>query len=64
MGLGKQLRVQVKRVISKRIRRTGPGIDLVADVNADVSVNVAEGRRVRPKRSTRKDGTTEERRSR
>jgi hypothetical protein len=63
MGPGKQLGVQVKRLVSKRIRRTAPGIDLVADVNADISVNVAEGRQARPKSSTRKDRTTEERRS-
>jgi hypothetical protein len=32
--------VQVRRLISKRIRRVGNGVDLVADLNADVSVNV------------------------
>jgi hypothetical protein len=36
--------VQVKRLISERIRKTARGIDFVADVNADISVNVAEGR--------------------
>jgi hypothetical protein len=36
--------VQVKRLIAKRIRTVANGIHLVADVNADVSVNVAERR--------------------
>jgi hypothetical protein len=36
--------VQVKRLISKRIRQSARGFDLAADVNADVSVNVAERR--------------------
>jgi hypothetical protein len=34
--------VQVKRLIRKRIRTSGSGIDLAADVNAVVSVNVNE----------------------
>jgi hypothetical protein len=34
--------VQVKRLISRRIRKAGSRIDLVADVNAVVSVNVNE----------------------
>jgi hypothetical protein len=34
--------VQVKRLIRKRIRKAGSGIDLAADVNAVVSVNVNE----------------------
>jgi hypothetical protein len=34
--------VQVKRLIGKRIRKTGSGIDLVADVRAAVSMNVNE----------------------
>jgi hypothetical protein len=34
--------VQVKRLISRRIRKAGSGIDLVADVRAAVSVNVNE----------------------
>jgi hypothetical protein len=37
--------VQVKRLIRKRIRRAGSGIDLVADVNAVMSVNVNERHR-------------------
>jgi hypothetical protein len=41
--------VQVRRLISKRIRQVGKGVDLVADVNADVSVNV---RSSRPTRTT------------
>src|SRR3954452_8798998 len=36
--------VQVKRIIRKRIRRVGNGIDLAADVNADVQVNVGSRR--------------------
>jgi hypothetical protein len=36
--------VQVKRIIAKRIRRVGNGIDLAADVNADIQVNVASRR--------------------
>jgi hypothetical protein len=34
--------VQVKRLVSKRIRKAGSGIDLVADLGAAVSVNVNE----------------------
>jgi hypothetical protein len=34
--------VQVKRLISRRIRRSGQGFDLAADVNAVVSANVQE----------------------
>jgi hypothetical protein len=34
--------VQVKRLIGKRIRTAGSGIDLAADVSAAVSVNVNE----------------------
>jgi hypothetical protein len=34
--------VQVKRLIRRRIRKSGSGIDLAADVNAVVSVNVNE----------------------
>jgi hypothetical protein len=34
--------VQVRRRISKRIRRTAEGINLAADINADVSVNASE----------------------
>jgi hypothetical protein len=34
--------VQVKRLIRKRIRTSGSAIDLAADVNAVVSVNVNE----------------------
>jgi hypothetical protein len=34
--------VQVKRLIRKRIRTSGSGIDLAADVNAVVNVNVNE----------------------
>jgi hypothetical protein len=36
--------VQVKRLIRKRIRKAGSGIDLAADVDAVVSVNVNEHR--------------------
>jgi hypothetical protein len=37
--------VQVKRLIRRRIRKAGAGIDLVADLNAVVSVNTNETRR-------------------
>jgi hypothetical protein len=37
--------VQVKRLIRRRIRKAGSGIDLVADVNAVVALNVDDGRR-------------------
>jgi hypothetical protein len=43
--------VQWKRRISKRIRRTAEGINLAADVNADVSVNVAESADARTRHS-------------
>jgi hypothetical protein len=36
--------VQVKRLISKRVRKNAHGINLAADVNADISVNIADGR--------------------
>jgi hypothetical protein len=39
--------VQVKRLISKRIRRAAQGFNLAADVNAEISVNVAERRSTR-----------------
>jgi hypothetical protein len=44
--------VQVKRLISKRIRRTAPGFNLAADVNAEISVNVAEGSSTRTASTT------------
>jgi hypothetical protein len=37
--------VQVKRLIRRRIRHAGSAVDLTADVNAVVSVNVNEPRR-------------------
>lgn len=36
--------MQVKRLISRRIRKAGRGFDLAADVNAVVSVNAQEDR--------------------
>jgi hypothetical protein len=45
--------VQVKRLISKRIRKNAPGINFAADVNADISVNIAEGRSSRSTRTYR-----------
>jgi hypothetical protein len=30
----------MRRVIRQRIRRTGNGVDLVADINADIAINV------------------------
>jgi hypothetical protein len=48
--------VQVRRRISKRIRRTSEGINLAADINADVSVNSSEvGPRRTPRPSSRGD---------
>ena len=44
--------MQVKRLISKRIRRTAPGFNLAAHVNAEISVNVAEGHSTRTGPST------------
>jgi hypothetical protein len=42
--------VRLRRRISKRIRRTAEGINLAADINADVSVNSTEvGQRRVPK---------------
>ncbi|MEA2446055.1 MAG: hypothetical protein QOJ12_3347 [Thermoleophilales bacterium] len=55
--------MQVKRSISKRIRHAAKGINVVADVNADVSVNVAEGPPKRPSTKARTSRTTDERRS-
>jgi hypothetical protein len=55
--------MRIKKVIGKRIRHDAPGINVVADVNADVSVNVAEGRPRRPETKARKNGTPKERRS-
>ena len=43
--------MQVKRLISRRIRKAGQGFDLAADVNAVVSVNVQEGRRAATSRT-------------
>ena len=34
--------MQVRKVIQRRIRRAGEGIDLVGDVNAAISANVGE----------------------
>jgi hypothetical protein len=39
--------VQVKRLISERIRKNARGINFAADVNAEISVNIAEGRETR-----------------
>jgi hypothetical protein len=56
--------VQVKRLIRRRIRKSGSGIDLAADVNAVVSVNVNEHgtttsstTRTEPPASSRKGAT-------
>jgi hypothetical protein len=54
--------VQVRRRISKRIRRNAEGINLAADINADVSVNTSEaGRRRAPKPPPRSDTEPKER---
>jgi hypothetical protein len=42
--------VQFRRRISKRIRRAAEGMNLAADINADVSVNASENRDRRPPR--------------
>jgi hypothetical protein len=55
--------MQFKKLVSKRIRHDAPGINLVADVNADISVNVAGARPERPKSSSPKSNAKEERRS-
>jgi hypothetical protein len=53
--------VQVRRRISKRIRRTAEGINLAADINADVSVNASEaGRRRVAKPPPRSDAEAKE----
>jgi hypothetical protein len=40
--------VRLRRQISKRIRRAAEGINLAADINADVSVNTSERRSSSP----------------
>jgi hypothetical protein len=52
--------VQVKRLIRKRIRKAGSGIDLVADVNASVSVNVNENRQTSPRTRATPPGSARE----
>jgi hypothetical protein len=34
--------MQLRKVIQRRIRRSGEGVDLVGDVNAAISANVGE----------------------
>jgi hypothetical protein len=34
--------MQVRKIIQRRIRRSGEGVDLVGDVNAAISANVGE----------------------
>jgi hypothetical protein len=54
--------VKVRRRISKRIRRTTEGINLAADINADVSVNSSEaGRRRAPRPPSKSDAEPQER---
>ena len=55
--------MRIKRVIEKRIRHSAAGLNVVADVNADVSVNVTEKRTDRVKSPPRTSRTTEERKS-
>jgi hypothetical protein len=58
----RQETVQVRRRISKRIRRSTEGINLAADVNADVSINVAErGQRRVPPPPSKTDAKSKER---
>jgi hypothetical protein len=53
--------VQLRRRISKRVRRTAEGINLAADVNADVSVNVSETHRKAPRHPAAGDARPKER---
>ena len=41
-GRGENMLMQIRKVIQRRIRHSGPGVDLVGDVNAAVSANVGE----------------------
>ena len=34
----------MRRIVRKRIRRTGDGLDLVADLNVEISTNVGRSR--------------------
>jgi hypothetical protein len=34
--------MQIRKIIQRRIRRSGNGVDLIGDVNAAVSANVGE----------------------
>jgi hypothetical protein len=53
---------QWRRRISKRVRRTGEGINLATDVSADISVNVSETTaHRRPPRPTGDDARPRER---
>ena len=47
--------MQVRRKISKRIRRVTDGLNMVADVNADVSMNVRSTRIADPRPPSRRD---------
>ena len=39
---GDNKEMQLRKVIQRRIRRSGEGVDLVGDVNAAISANVGE----------------------
>jgi len=39
---GHKKAMQLRKVIQRRIRRTGEGVDLIGDVNAAISTNVGE----------------------
>jgi hypothetical protein len=51
---GNQPAVQVKRLIRRHIRRAGSGIDLAADVNAVLSVNLNERRQATSSKTSTK----------
>jgi len=48
--------VQVRRRIEKRVRRVAEAVEMAADVNADVAINVRERRPAPAVRRTRTSG--------
>jgi transcriptional regulator len=55
--------MQIRKVIQRRIRKSGGGVDFASDVNAVISANVDRGHSVRavPKREASNPPKTEER---
>jgi hypothetical protein len=41
-GLGRYPHVQLRKVIRRRLRHVGSGVDVASDVNATIAVNVNE----------------------